>query len=80
MVNQMKTLERLRKERDYEERIAKNISDYFLFSLDNIKELNEKEKDQIKKGLNIIREESLIHERLINELIQMVVENGENQY
>jgi hypothetical protein len=80
MVDQKTTLDRLRKERDYEEKISKDLIDYFIFSLDYIKNLNEGEKEIIKKYLDIIYVESLRHKFAFEKLIHMVINNGEKDY
>jgi len=80
MVNQAKALERLNKEKDYEERISEHLSVYFLASLDNISGITEEEKKKIEEGINKIMNESVKHTHMFENLIQMVLENGENKY
>ncbi len=80
MVNQKKTLSRLNKEKDYEERLSKNLSNYFLDCLPEIKDLDDKQKKEIEKGIKMVMHESIKHEHMINRLIQMIMENGENKY
>ena len=76
MVNQDKTLKRLYKEKDYEERLASNLSDYILACLDDIKELTEEEKNKISKNTEIIMRDSVKHSNMIGRLIEMAVENN----
>jgi len=80
MVNQAKTLERLNKEKNYEERLAKNLSIYCLQCLKDIKGLSKKQIKKIEENISIMQSDSLKHEHMINKLIEMVIENGENTY
>ena len=49
-------------------------------SLDNISDLNNEEKKKIKDILSEIAVDSQRHSHMFNMLIQMVLENGENNY
>ena len=79
-MNQKETLEILNKEKDYEDMLAHNLMIYFLESIDDIKELDEKTKQTIKEILMTIAQESKIHSQKFSELIEMVLNNGETQY
>jgi len=48
--------------------------------LDSLNELTSKEKHKIKKHLTHIRDDSIEHKNMIEKLIGMVIENGENTY
>ena len=80
MVNHTEALERLRKEKDYEDNLVKDLSNYFLSCLDNINDISEEEKEKTRDTLKTIMTESQTHSHLFNELIQHVMENGENNY
>jgi len=80
MPDQTEALARLNKEKEYEDKLATDLSDYFLYSLDSVEGLNEEEKEKIKENLEIIMHESRKHSYLFNQLIQLIVENGENNY
>jgi hypothetical protein len=79
-MNQTETLERLNREKNYEDKLAEDLSYYFIDSIDFLSELNEDEKAKIRKSLNVIIAESRKHSYMFNELVQMVVENGEDNY
>jgi hypothetical protein len=79
MVNQAKTLERLNKEKSYEEKISSDLSTYCLSSLESIP-VSEEEKKKIQKSISIIMNDSIRHAHMFEQLIQMVLENGENTY
>ncbi len=80
MADQTDTLSRLNEEKDYEDRLAQNLSSYFLNSLDYIAGLSPAEKALAKESLTIIMQESFRHSHMFNMLVQWVVENGENNY
>jgi hypothetical protein len=80
MVNQTDALLRLNKEKDYEDKLVEDLSFYFIDYIDDISDLNETEKNKIKEFLNIIISESRKHSYMFNELVEMVLENGENNY
>lgn len=80
MVNQTDTLERLNKEKEYEDRLVDNLTNYFLYSLDAISDLAEEQREKVKESLGLIAHESRKHSYMFNNLVQMVVENGENNY
>jgi hypothetical protein len=80
MVTKENTLKRLRKEADYEESLVKTLTDYFLVCLDDLEELSNKEKEKLKKSLTHIRDDSLEHKNLFEDLINQVLESGENKF
>ena len=80
MVNQTDALARLNKEKGYEDKLAADLSDYFITSLDYISDLNESLRETVREGLNTISSESRGHNHKFNMLIQMIVENGEDNY
>ena len=80
MVNQTDTLARLNKEKDYEDKLVSNLSDYFIDSLEMIETLSAEDKNKIKDNLTTIRNDSIRHSYMFNQLIQRVMENGEDNY
>jgi hypothetical protein len=80
MPDQVETLRILNKEKNYEEEMAKNISGYCSDSLDYIEELESSQREEIKAHLNKLAQESLKHSRMFEQLIMMVIENGDADY
>jgi len=80
MVDQTQTLNRLNKEKQYEDKLASDILGYFISYLELINGLTEKEKQILRKDLSEIAHDSERHSYLFNQLIQMVLENGEDNY
>lgn len=80
MVNQFNTMERLRKEREYEDKLIIDLNHFIITELDNISDISEKERQAIKSNLNHIMTESTRHSFVFDSLLQMVLENGEREY
>jgi hypothetical protein len=80
MVSKEDTLARLNKEKEYEDSLVERLNTYFLASIDDIQDISDKEKNKLKEFLLIILDESKRHSYLFNQLVQMVFENGENNY
>lgn len=80
MVNQKEALDRLNKEKDYEDRLANDLLNYYIVSLENIKDLSEKEREEVRKVLSKIAHESQRHSNMFSILIGYVLENGETKY
>jgi len=80
MVNQKDTLTRLNKEKEYEDKLASDLMIYYMGSLKDISDLSDNEKQKIKKILSKIASDSERHSHMFNMLIQIVLENGENNY
>jgi hypothetical protein len=80
MVNKSSTLARLNKEKEYEDSLVERLNSYFLASIDAIQDISDKEKNKLRESLLIILDESKRHSYLFNQLVQMVFENGENNY
>ncbi len=70
-------LERLRKERDYEDALVRRLNNNIIIKLDEIKDLSEHERKVLKKELGIIVSDSMRHEFLFNNLMQTVLEEDE---
>lgn len=80
MVNQKEALDRLNKEKDYEEKIANDLLNYYVISLDGINDLSEEQKKIIIASFNIIGHDSEMHASAFNNLINYVLNNGETEY
>jgi hypothetical protein len=70
-------LDRLRKERDYEDALVRRLNDNIINKLKDIKDLTEHERDVLKKELMIITSDSVRHEFLFSGLMQQVLEEDE---
>ncbi len=79
-MNENDALTQLNKEREYEDKLASDLSDYFLQQIDNITDLNEEEKTKIKKNLTIIRDESRKHSYMFDQMVNMVMQHGQDNY
>jgi hypothetical protein len=80
MVNQKEALDRLNKEKNYEEKIANDLLNYYIISLDTIKDISEEQKKTIIASLTVIGNDSLMHSNAFNNLINYVLNNGETEY
>jgi hypothetical protein len=80
MVNQKEALDRLNKEKDYEEKIANDLLNYYVISLDGINDLSVEQKKIIIASLEIIGHDSEMHASAFNNLITYVLNNGETEY
>ena len=80
MVNQQEALNILNKEKDYEDKLASNLNNYFILNLDYIKNLSKESKEKIKEVLSQIAFESERHSYKFQMLIQGVLENKKDNY
>jgi hypothetical protein len=80
MVNQREAMERLNKEKQYEDKIASDLMYFYLVSLELVPDLTEEQKSKIKESLSIIQNESEKHSRMFSALITYVMNNGEAEY
>lgn len=80
MVSKDKALERLNKEKEYEDSLVERLNSYFIDSLADISDLNEKERTKIRENLLVILDDSKRHSYLFNQMVQLVFEHGENNY
>ena len=80
MVTKEITLKRLRDEADYEEKLVEVLSDFLVSNLDNIPELNLKEKEKTEVSLDKLKFDSIKHKKLFEDLINHVLISNENQF
>jgi hypothetical protein len=80
MVTQQETLERLNKEKDYEDELVDKLDGYFLDTLDRIRGLTNSEKERITEFLAIIISDSRKHSIMFYQLITMVIESDSDTY
>ena len=80
MVKHTIALERLTKERDYEDRLVHTIFHFCLDCLPHIEDMTAKEKRLVKDTLTTISEDSERHSFLFDQLIQMLWEDEKGDY
>ncbi|PLW79977.1 hypothetical protein C0585_04790 [Candidatus Woesearchaeota archaeon] len=74
------TLERLNKEKDYEDKLVSDLSNYFITSLENIEDMTNSEKQKVDSSLRIIIRDSEKHAAYFAHMISKVVNHGEDDY
>lgn len=79
-MDKQRALDRLRDERDYEDELVERLNQYVINNLDNISDIQESEREKIRKELTIIVHDSLRHSYLFSDLMQTVLEDDERQY
>jgi hypothetical protein len=80
MIDQSAALERLYKDRAYEDKLVSDLSEYFLDCINSIPDLTDTEKEKIRINLERIYEDSKIHLTLFTKLIDLVFENADDKY
>jgi len=80
VVNQKEALDRLNKEKEYEDRLANVLLNYYIVSLDKIDDLSKKDKDELRKVLSTIAHDSEGQSNIFSYLITYVLNNGETKY
>lgn len=80
MINKTEAIDILNKEKDYEDELADNIYHFLLYSLDKISDVSDEEKDRIRRGLEVIQKESIKHSVSFKFLIELVLDNGEDNF
>ncbi len=80
MVDQNTSLERLRKEKGYEDKLVIDINNYLMFCIEDLPDLTDFEKNKIKETLGKISADSSKHSYMFSLMIQLVLENGEQKY
>jgi hypothetical protein len=80
MQSQKDALTRLNTEKDYENKLASDLTAYLLYSLDSIPDMTDEEREKTRNTLKAIASESEGHSHIFSILIQHVLENGENNY
>jgi len=79
-MDRTKALERLKDERDYEDELVERLDEYIITRLDVLPDVNEKERERIRKDIQIIAHDSIRHAYLFSNLMQIVIEEDERQY
>ena len=80
LMDRTKALERLKDERDYEDELVERLDEYIITRLDVLPDVNEKERERIRKDIQIIVHDSIRHAYLFSDLMQKVIEEDERQY
>jgi hypothetical protein len=79
-MNKREVIAILERERNYEEEISSELHDLYLSSLPNIEGISKKEKEELKKQITLLRDETIIHKKTFEELIDYVGENDRDNY
>ncbi|MFH1209682.1 MAG: hypothetical protein V1663_02750 [archaeon] len=80
MVTKVETIGRLKKEREYEEKLVLHLKEQFLNSIDSVKNMSEYERKRLSEVINLIIRDCLKNSDTLNILIQDLGENGEDNY
>ena len=75
-----KALERLKDERDYEDELVKKLDEYIISRLESLPDLSAKEREKIRKDIEIIAHDSVRHAYMFSDLMQTVIEDDDRQY
>jgi hypothetical protein len=75
-VKRTEALVRLNRERAYEDELVAILTEFLITQVDYI-EMDEEQRKKIRDGLMEIRQDSVNHSFLFNEMIQLVFECGE---
>lgn len=73
-------LERLNLDKNYEDKLVVDLTDYFLICIDTIPDITPSQKEQIKLKLSMIIDDSRRHSFLFDDLINMVLEDGTDKF
>jgi len=79
-MNRTTALERLKDERDYEDELVQRLDQYIVSRLDSLPDVNEKERQRIRKDIEIIVHDSIKHAYLFSDLMQTVIEDDEGKF
>jgi hypothetical protein len=79
-MDKTRAMERLKDERDYEDELVKKLDEYILTRLDELPDLNDKERERLRKNIEQIAHDSVRHSYLFSDLMQTVIEDEERQY
>ncbi len=80
MVGFIDTLDRFKKEKEYEDDLVKSLMGSFVSYLKGISDLKAKDEVIVRDKLMRIATDSERHSQLFSALIKMVTENGDNNY
>ena len=78
MLNQIEALERLNKEKDYEDGLSRDLAMYFISRLYELNDLTDEERQRIRANLTEIIIDTMKHSRMFNEMILQVLEDGDS--
>jgi len=70
----------LNKEQKYEENLMKELTEYFLSSLNKIKDLSKQEIELLDKKISVIRDETIIHKEIFERMIKYVSESEDDNF
>jgi hypothetical protein len=73
-------LRRLNLGREYEDQLVLDLDGYFLDCIDGIPDVGDSEKEKIKLSLKRILEDSRRHSMLFTQMIDMVIESGNDNF
>ena len=79
-MDKQKAMDRLREERDYEDELVQKLNEYILSRLEELPDLNDKERERLRKDIQVIAHDSVRHSYLFNDLMRTVIEDEERQY
>lgn len=79
-MDKQRAMDRLRDERDYEDELVQKLNEYIISRLEEIKDLNDKEREKIRRDIEVIAHDSVRHAYLFSDLMQTVIEDDERQY
>jgi hypothetical protein len=77
-MDKLLALQRLNQDKNYEDKLVIDLTEYFITCLDFIPNLTKYEKEQLKLKLNILIDDSRRHSFLFNDLIDVVLNNENN--
>lgn len=80
MVDRREAIRIFNTERDYEDNIAEDILGFLNFSLNEISDMSEEEKEFVREVFSTIRNESLGHGQQFTKLIEHCLEDGKDNY
>jgi len=80
MVTKVETIGRLKKEREYEDKLAEHLKLKFLDSVNSIKDISDYERKRLIETLNIIVNDSIKNTNTFDKLLESIEENGEDNY
>ena len=80
MVSKAETIAKLKKERDYEEKLVIHLKEHILNKIDSVRDISDYEKKRLCEVVNTLIRDCLKNSDTLNLLIQQIDENGEDDY